>query len=65
MEIHNLQLYNADNLEIMANLPDESIDVVCIDPPYLYLKNKSWNALLTRKGFLQNASGYLPKKALS
>ena len=38
MEIHNLQLYNADNLEIMATLPDESIDVVCIDPPYLYLK---------------------------
>lgn len=65
MEIHNLQLYNADNLEIMATLPDESIDVVCIDPPYLYLENQKRNALLTSKSFLQDVSGYLPKKALS
>ena len=65
MEIHNLQLYNADNLEIMATLPDESIDVVCIDPPYLYLKNQKLERpfdehkffaeckrLLTKKGFI-------------
>ena len=65
MEIHNLKLYNADNLEIMATLPDESIDVVCIDPPYLYLKNQKLERpfdehkffaeckrLLTKKGFI-------------
>lgn len=65
MEIHNLQLYNADNLEIMATLPDESIDVVCIDPPYLYLKDQKLERpfdepkffaeckrLLTKKGFI-------------
>ena len=65
MEIHNLQLYNANNLEIMATLPDESIDVVCIDPPYLYLKNQKLERpfdehkffaeckrLLTKKGFI-------------
>lgn len=65
MEIHNLQLYNADNLEIMATLPDESIDVVCIDPPYLYLENQKLERpfdehkffaeckrLLTKKGFI-------------
>ena len=61
----NLQLYNADNLEVMATLPDESIDVICIDPPYLYLKNQKLERpfdepkffaeckrLLTKKGFI-------------
>ena len=65
MEIHNLQLYNADNLEVMATLSDESIDVICIDPPYLYLKNQKLERpfdeqrffaeckrLLTQKGFI-------------
>ena len=35
-----IKMYNADNLEVMATLTDESIDVICIDPPYLYLKNQ-------------------------
>ncbi len=35
-----IDLYKADNLEVMKTLPDESIDVICIDPPYLYLKNQ-------------------------
>ena len=61
----NIQLYNADNLEVMATLPDESIDVICIDPPYLYLKNQKLERpfdehkffteckrLLTKKGFI-------------
>ena len=63
--MNNLQLYNADNLEIMATLPDESLDVICIDPPYLYLKNQKLERpfdepkffaeckrLLTKKGFI-------------
>ena len=49
----------------MATLPDESIDVICIDPPYLYLKNQKLERpfdehkffaeckrLLTKKGFI-------------
>lgn len=35
-----IELYNSDNLEIMAKMLDESVDVICIDPPYLYLKNQ-------------------------
>ena len=63
--MENIQLYNADNLEVMATLPDESIDVICIDPPYLYLKNQKLERpfdepkffaeckrLLTKKGFI-------------
>lgn len=35
-----IELYNEDNKDLMARLPNESIDVICIDPPYLYLKNQ-------------------------
>ncbi len=60
-----IDLYNEDNLEVMKRLPDESIDVICIDPPYLYLKNQKLERpfdevkffsecrrLLTRNGFI-------------
>ena len=61
----NIQLYNEDNLEVMKRLPDESIDVICIAPPYLYLKGQKLERpfdeylffsecqrLLTKKGFI-------------
>nr|WP_265427882.1 site-specific DNA-methyltransferase [Chryseobacterium sp. YIM B08800] len=60
-----IQLFNEDNLEVMKRLPDESIDVICIDPPYLYLKNQKLERpfdelkffseckrLLTKNGFI-------------
>ena len=62
MEIHNLQLYNADNLEIMATLPDESIDVVCIDPPYLYLKNQKLERPFDEQKFFAECKRLLTKK---
>ena len=62
MEIHNMQLYNADNLEIMANLPDESIDVVCIDPPYLYLKNQKLERPFDEQRFFAECKRLLTKK---
>ncbi|MGV0921891.1 DNA-methyltransferase [Empedobacter falsenii] len=61
----NIKLYNEDNLEVMKRLPNESIDVICIDPPYLYLKNQKLERpfdelkffsecarLLTKNGFI-------------
>ena len=62
MQIHNLQLYNADNLEIMATLPDESIDVVCIDPPYLYLKNQKLERPFDEQRFFAECKRLLTKK---
>lgn len=32
--------YKGDCIELMKFLPDESVDVICTDPPYLYLKNQ-------------------------
>lgn len=34
------ELHNVDCLEFMKTLPDESIDVICTDPPYKYLNHK-------------------------
>jgi len=60
--MNNLQLYNADNLEIMATLPDESIDVVCIDPPYLYLKNQKLERPFEEQKFFEECKRLLTKK---
>ena len=60
--INNLQLYNADNLELMATLPDESIDVICIDPPYLYLKNQKLERPFDEQRFFTECKRLLTKK---
>ena len=58
----NIQLYNADNLEVMATLPDESIDVICIDPPYLYLKNQKLERPFDEQKFFAECKRLLTKK---
>ena len=60
--MNNLQLYNADNLEVMATLPDESIDVICIDPPYLYLKNQKLERPFDEQKFFAECKRLLTKK---
>ena len=60
--MNNLQLYNADNLEVMANLADESIDVICIDPPYLYLKNQKLERPFDEQKFFAECKRLLTKK---
>ena len=62
--MNNLQLYNADNLEVMANLADESIDVICIDPPYLYLKNQKLERPFDETKFFTECKRLLTKKVL-
>ena len=60
--MNNLQLYNADNLEVMATLADESIDVICIDPPYLYLKNQKLERPFDEQRFFTECKRLLTKK---
>ena len=60
--MNNIQLYNADNLEIMATFPDESIDVICIDPPYLYLKNQKLERPFEEQKFFEECKRLLTKK---
>jgi len=35
-----ITLTNEDNLELFKRLGAKSVDIICIDPPYLYLKNQ-------------------------
>ena len=60
--MNNIQLYNADNLEVMATLADESIDVICIDPPYLYLKNQKLERPFDEQKFFAECKRLLTKK---
>lgn len=57
----NIQLYNEDNLEVMKRLPNESIDVICIDPPYLYLKNQKLERPFDEQEFFEECKRLLTK----
>lgn len=56
-----VQLYNEDNSEVMKRLPDESIDVICIDPPYLYLKNQKLERPFNERFFFMECARLLTK----
>lgn len=57
----NIELYNEDNLEVMKKLPDESIDVICIDPPYLYLKGQKLERPFDEQKFFEECKRLLTK----
>lgn len=57
----NIELFNEDNLKIMKTLPDESIDVICIDPPYLYLKNQKLERVFDELKFFSECKRLLTK----
>ncbi|MDV3461802.1 site-specific DNA-methyltransferase [Elizabethkingia anophelis] len=45
----------------MERLPDESIDVICIDPPYLYLKNQKIERPFDEQKFFSECRRLLTK----
>jgi len=56
-----IKLHNCDNIELMKTLPDESIDVICIDPPYLYLKNQKLERVFDEPLFFRECKRLLTK----
>jgi site-specific DNA-methyltransferase (adenine-specific) len=38
--MNSIKLLQGDCLDLMKSIPDESIDLICTDPPYKYLKHK-------------------------
>lgn len=56
-----MQLHNCDNLELMATLKDGSIDVICIDPPYLYLKGQKLERAFDEQRFFAECKRLLAK----
>lgn len=57
-----IKLYNCDNAELMAKLPSKSIDVICTDPPYLYLKNQKLERVFDEQKFFSECKRLLTKK---
>lgn len=57
----NIELHNCDNLELMQNLADESIDVILTDPPYLYLKNQKLEREFDEQLFFSECKRVLTK----
>lgn len=41
--MQNIQLIHGNCETEIQKLPDESVDVILTDPPYLYLKNQKWD----------------------
>lgn len=56
-----IQLFNCDNSELMAKMEDESVDVICIDPPYLYLKNQKLERPFNEHKFFEECKRLLTK----
>lgn len=56
-----IKLYNCDNEELMAKLQDEIIDIICIDPPYLYLKNQKLEKAFDEHKFFSECKRLLTK----
>ena len=57
----SIQLFNCDNRILMQTLSDESIDVICIDPPYLYLKSQKLEREFDEQLFFSECKRILTK----
>lgn len=57
----SIQLFNCDNLKLMANMEDESVDVILTDPPYLYLKNQKLEREFDEQLFFSECKRVLTK----
>lgn len=57
----NICLYNADNKDVMANMQDESVDIILTDPPYLYLKNQKLEREFDEQLFFSECKRVLTK----
>lgn len=54
-------IYNEDCISGMNRIPDNSIDVVCTDPPYLYLKNQKLDRDFNESAFFAQVKRVLKK----
>lgn len=55
------RIYNEDCLEGMKRIPDNSVDCILTDPPYLYLKNQKLDRPFDEKAFFSECKRVLKK----
>lgn len=56
-----INLYLGDSLEAMKKMPDNSVDVILTDPPYLYLKNQKLDREFDEQSFFAESKRILTK----
>lgn len=56
-----IQITNESNVDLMARLISDSVDVICIDPPYLYLKNQKLDCAFDENLFFNECKRLLTK----
>ena len=61
MPKEKITITNEDNASLMMRLEDESIDIICIDPPYLYLKNQKLERPFDEQLFFSECKRLLTK----
>lgn len=59
-----IKLYHIDCLDLMASMPNESVDIILTDPPYLYLKNQKLDKPFDENKFFAEAKRILTKDGL-
>jgi site-specific DNA-methyltransferase (adenine-specific) len=64
MKLERNKSYKGDCIELMKFLPDESVDVICTDPPYLYLKNQKLDRPFDEEKYFSEAKRVLKKDGL-
>ena len=57
------RIYNEDCLEGMKRIPDNSVDCILTDPPYLYLKNQKLDRPFNEKAFFTECKRVLKRDA--
>ena len=57
----SLKMSCEDNEKLMSRLKDESVDIICIDPPYLYLKNQKLEREFDEQLFFSECKRLLTK----
>jgi site-specific DNA-methyltransferase (adenine-specific) len=60
MEVN--KIYNEDNITGMSRIPDNSIDCILTDPPYLYLKNQKLDRPFNEALFFSECKRVLKKE---
>jgi len=61
MKLQRNKSYKGDCVELMKYLPDESVDVILTDPPYLYLKNQKLDRQFDEAEYFRHVKRILKK----
>ena len=56
-----INITNEDNIELFKKITNKSVDIICIDPPYLYLKNQKLEREFDEQKFFGECKRVLTK----